>query len=91
MIFDDLKFGPHLNGWKDRIQALVFFENGYGASVIRGEYSYGGRKGLYELAVIKGIPDEWDLCYDTGLTEDVEGYLTPEDVTSWLNRIEALA
>jgi len=91
LIFDDLKFGPHLNGWKDGIQALVFFENGYGASVIRGEYSYGGRKGLYELAVIKGIPGEWDLCYDTGLTEDVEGYLTPEDVTSWLNRIEALA
>ena len=91
MTFDDLKFGSHLNGWKDGIQALVFFDNGYGASVIRGEYSYGGREGLYELAVIKGTLGEWDLCYDTGLTEDVEGYLTPEDVTSWLNRIEALA
>lgn len=92
MTFDDLKFGPHLNGWKDGVQAVVSFENGYGVSVIRGEYSYGGRDGLYELAITKTREDGgWDLCYDSGLTEDVEGYLTPEDVTSWLKRIEALA
>lgn len=68
----------------------MFFENGYGASVIRGEYSYGGREGLYELAVIKGIASEWDLCYDTGITDDVIGHLTPEDVTSYLQRIKSL-
>lgn len=91
MTFDDLKFGPHSAKWQNGVQAIVFFENGYGASVIRGEYSYGGRDGLYELAVLKTDEDGWDLCYDSGLMEDVEGYLTPEDVTSWLNRIEALA
>ena len=88
MTFDDLDFGPRQVGG---IQAVVFFDNGYGASVIKGYGSYGYAQGLYELAVLKTDEDGWDLCYDTGLTEDVEGYLTPEDVTSWLNRIEALA
>ena len=91
MTFDDLKFGPHLNGWKDGVQALAFFENGYGASVIRGEYSYGGREGLYELAVIKGTPGEWDLCYDTDITEDVVGHLSEEAVSVLLECIENLA
>ena len=30
------------------------------------------------------------LCYDTPVTSDVEGYLTPEKVTELLQQIEAL-
>lgn len=90
MTFDDLEFKTHKH-MPNAVQAKVKFENGYGASVIRGDYSYGGREGLYELAVTKTKEDgNWDLCYDSGITEDVEGYLTPEAVTILLKQIEKL-
>lgn len=73
-------------------QVVHKFENGYGASVIAGgTYTYGGDEGLKELAVLKFYEgDEYDLCYDTEITDDVLGYLTDEDVADLLARIEAL-
>lgn len=62
------------------------FANGYGASVIRHSFSYGGDKGLYELAVTKG----GDLCYSTPITDDVIGWLKPRDVAILLRNIQAL-
>jgi hypothetical protein len=35
-------------------QWLIFFDNGYGASIASHQYSYGGGKGLYEVAVLRG-------------------------------------
>lgn len=32
----------------------VFFANGRGVSIIRTEYSYGGRDGLFEVTVLDG-------------------------------------
>jgi hypothetical protein len=84
--FNDLEFNAHPGGFG--VYARVFFPNGYGASVVKSEYSYGGRDGLYELAVINETTGE--ITYDTPITNDVEGYLTPEDVTNLLERIEAL-
>lgn len=63
------------------------FPNGLGASVIRGEYSYGGKQGLFELAV---LDTEGDLNYDTEIADDVVGNLTAEEVTALLERIKAL-
>lgn len=79
--FGDLKFSldEEIGGTR---RARIYFPNGYGASVISGPYSYGG-PGLYELAVLRND----QLCYDSGLTEDVEGHLTEGDVTDWLHRI----
>lgn len=73
-------------------QVVHRFGNGYGASVVRGQYSYGGDQGLFELAVLKfkGEGDSFDLCYDTPLTDDVIGYLTEADVDDLLTKIEAL-
>lgn len=67
--FSDLDFGPRegLGG----IQARVTFENGYGASIIKGYGSYGNEEGLYELAVFG--PDG-NLDYTTPVTTDVEGH-----------------
>ena len=62
------------------------FPNGYGASVIRGKYTYGGEEGLFELAVLRGD----SLCYDSGITEDVIGHLTPKEVAQLLKQIRAL-
>ena len=57
-------------------QLLFKFPNNYGASVIIGPMTYGGKDGLYELAVIKWEGDNWKLCYDTAITDDVLGYLS---------------
>ena len=62
------------------------FDNGYGASVICHKYSYGNEDGLYELAVFK----DGDITYDSPITNDVIGYLTPREVVMLLRDIEAL-
>ena len=72
------------------IQYLVFYPNGYGASIVQHKYSYGGDRGLWELAVIKGNDEEWDICYSTPITNDVEGHLTESEVDELLTKIEAL-
>lgn len=57
------------------------FSNGYRGSVIRSQHTYGGRDGLFELAV-KG-PDG-HLTYDTPITSDVVGHLTASEVAALL-------
>ncbi len=71
-------------------QARIFYPNGFGASVITGDIAYGGRGGLFELAVLKGTADESTLCYDTQITNDVLGRLQPQEVKDLLVEIEAL-
>jgi hypothetical protein len=80
-------------------QKIYRFDNGYGASVIRGTYSYGGDRGLWELAVLSGFTggedvEEDDLGasidYKTPITDDVIGYLSEEDVEKILVRIKKL-
>lgn len=73
-------------------QEIHRFGNGYGASVVRHQYSRGGDRGLWELAVLK-FPDEgpdWGLTYETPITDDVIGYLTDADVQFTLAQIELL-
>jgi hypothetical protein len=83
--FKDLEFKEHpIN---DGVVSRIVFENGYGASVVRHEYSYGGKDGLYELAVLS---NEGELTYDTPITNDVLGYLTDRDVTEVLIKIQQL-
>jgi hypothetical protein len=63
------------------------FDNGYGASVVRHDYSYGGSDGFWELAV---LGQDGHLTYDTPITDDVIGYLTDEQVQDLLSQIESL-
>ena len=88
MKFDELKFDN--GGIMKTKQAIIFFDNGYGASIIIGPETYGGEKDLYELAVLKGNKDKAELCYDTPITDDVLGHLTPEDVEKLLIEIREL-
>ncbi len=84
----DLEFKPHPNlGHIGGVQARITFDNGYGASVVRSQYTYGGDKGLYELAV---FGKDGHITYDTPITNDVIGYLRPEDVTDILEQIQLL-
>ncbi len=84
--FKDLEFKQHPH--KDGIVARMFFENGFGVSVVRHAYSYGGDKGLFELAV---LDDSGEIHYDNPVANgDVIGYLRPEDVTDVMERVEKL-
>jgi hypothetical protein len=74
-------------------QRLYRFDNGYGASVVRSPYSYGGDQGLWELAVLTfngGSIEDFDLSYSTPITHDVIGHLEDYEVDELLARIEAL-
>lgn len=75
----------------DGVQYLFKFPNNYGASVIKHTGSYGSSRDLWELAVIY-FDDygDWDLTYDTEITDDVEGYLTDQDVLNLLKKIRNL-
>jgi hypothetical protein len=90
MKFSDLNFQPHSNYPDSGIAARHFFPNGYGISVVRFPGSYGANEGLYELAVLQGLEDEWEICYDTPITDDVMGYLTIEDVETVLTQVKEL-
>ena len=70
-------------------QRIYRFPNGYGASVVRHERSYGGRQGLFELAVLDSSDE---LCYDTPITTNssVIGWLKPEQVDTLLDDISKL-
>ena len=84
--FKDLDFNPHPNH-PNGVQARITFNNGYGASVVKSEYSYGGSDGLYELAV---FGKDGHISYDTPITNDVLGYLKAEEVTKILEQIQLL-
>lgn len=75
------------------IRRVYKFENGYGASIVRHKFSYGGDQGLWELAVLKfdGEDDEEGrITYLTPITNDVLGYLTWPQVECLLERIKEL-
>jgi hypothetical protein len=84
--FKDLEFNPHPNHLGG-VQARIQFDNGYGASVVCTPYTYGGKEGLYELAV---FGKNGHITYDTPVTNDVEGYLSEDDVTNLLEQIQLL-
>lgn len=86
--FNDLEF-IHEVMYDDKVwsRSYMIFDNGYGISVIRGPYSYGGQRGLYELAV---LDRDGLITYETPVTSDVIGYLKPEDVTKHMIEIQQL-
>ena len=87
MKFSDLKFTKKEGS--DVIQALVFFPNGYGASIIRGGISYTSENVAdYELAVLKGDKYLWQICYKNPLNRGINCFLSTECVEMLLDEIE---
>jgi hypothetical protein len=84
--FKDIVFKPNPMGAEYGIVSRTKFDNGYDASVVQSPYSYGGDKGLYELAIFK----DDQICYDTPITDDVIGYLREQDVTEVMEKIQQL-
>lgn len=85
--FKDIQFEMMDDGFFDGVCSRTKFENGYGISVVRHRYSYGGPSGLYEIAV---LDSGGNLTYNTPVTNDVIGYLTPKEVTEIMVKIQEL-
>ena len=62
------------------------FNNGYGASVIKHQGSYGNLEDKFELAVLYNDK----LVYDTEITNDVIGWLNNDEVLDLLDQIKEL-
>lgn len=94
--FKDLKFEPLdllvnvSNGDSIQHKAHLFFDNGYGISVISGFGTYTNDKCPYEIAVLKGDERIHELCYDSGITDDVIGYCSEQYVTKIMGKIQNL-
>ena len=71
----------------DGYHKVYKFDNGYGASVVSNAMSYGGSRGLFEVAVLDAAGN---LNYDTPVTSDVEGYLDFAGVAEILEKIKNL-
>ena len=84
--FKDIEFKINPMGSEYGIVSRTKFDNGYDVSVVQSPYSYGGDKGLYELAIFK----DDQICYDTPITDDVIGYLREQDVTEVMEKIQQL-
>lgn len=67
------------------VQLLFRFPNGFGASLVNARGSYGN-----ELAVIRWEGDDYDLTYETPLTDGVLGWLDADGVEAALDQIAAL-
>ena len=73
------------------IQKQYKFKNGFGASVVQHDHSYGTEQGLWELAVLKWVNEnQYELDYSTKITDDVIGYLTEAEVEEILVKINEL-
>ena len=84
--FKDIEFKTNPMGEDFGIVSRTKLDNGYEVSVVQSPHSYGGDIGLYELAIFK----DGEICYDTPITNDVLGYLRPEDVMDVIAKLEKL-
>lgn len=91
--FEQWLIAREVNDVLGGVQYIFRFENNYGASVVKHICSYGHEQDLWELAVIlfDGEGDsDFNLCYDTPISEDVEGWLNDENVRNLLKEIKEL-
>ncbi len=86
MTFDDLVFEDisetSISGNK---RTSLFFKNGYGISVVQTAYTR-----TWEVAVLKGNDQAWDICYNTPITSDVIVCADPVEVENIMIQIQEL-
>jgi len=70
------------------VQAKVQF-SGFMVSIIQNEISYGGSKGLYEIAVFSD-GDQVELPGITEKGDSVKGFLTESDVDAILTKMHTI-
>ena len=85
--FEDLDFIKLDDGFMKGVKCRMMFENGFGVSVVSHTYSYGGKDGLFEIAV---LDEDGALTYNTPVTNDVIGFLNPDEVTDIMEQVQNL-
>jgi len=83
--FDLLTFTKMEN--TDGIQSIVEFPNGFGASIVKSDFSHGGKSGLFEIAV---LDSDGKINSQTDITDDVLGWQDEDDVDRVLTAISKL-
>ena len=63
----------------------IYFKNGHELSIIRGEHSYGGEEGLFEI-----MPDDESFFDDDDDGDVVLGYLTHDRVSYYIEKIGSM-
>ena len=69
------------------VAAKVEFPNGWGASIVKSDISYGGKSGLFEIAV---LDNDGKINSQTDITDDVVGWCDDKDVDRILTAISKL-
>lgn len=83
MKFEDIEFDTleNLSGGEDKVARIEV--NGYDVSIVRREFSHGGNKGLYEMAIFSN-----GLMRDVlNWGDEVKGWLSPEDIEKELSEL----
>ena len=93
--FKDITFKPHSFG--EGLHGLIFFDNGYGLSVVRfksqlsKQYSsYTSNEDEWEIAVLFGDEKKYEITYNTHITDDVIGNLTEGEINWIMIQIQEL-
>ena len=81
MKFEDIKFVSLYDG-----KSAVIPFGDYELSIVSHEYSYGGKDGLYEIAVFKDV-DQVELPGITEAGDTVKGFLTEAGVMSIIKKM----
>lgn len=93
-LFNEIKFKPHSVG--DGLSGQLFLPNGYGISVVRFKIPGSTRYGSYcdgntwEVAILKGVPGNFEINYETEFTNDVLTYQTEEDIDEILKKLRRI-
>lgn len=67
-------------------RAILDFPNGYGARVLFGSLFYPNGIDTYDLAVLK----DGKICYDTAITNGVMGWLSKDEVSEVMEKVQNL-
>jgi hypothetical protein len=86
MKFQDIKFND--TKMPKGIQSIIDFGK-YDLSIVKSDFSYGGKQGLYEIAVFDG-KEQVEL---PGITEEgdtVKGFLTEDNVMGIIAKMHSI-
>ena len=88
MTFEDIPFKE--TEMPKGIQSILKFGKDYELSIVKSDFSYGGKSGLYEIAVFKG-DNQVEL---PGITEEgdtVKGFLSEGDVMGIIKKMHLVS